>query len=247
MERERRGRREAAERQRREAEVRGIPAHRFGRAAAEVGLPSNSPSPPPLCAVGPSVSARHEAWREMVAMQQEGLIRHAGAPRLGTEARVALPHARSRGQAHRRLQLWHGGATRAQGLLPRRAARHAAVQVLPLPPRPHRQRRRRGLPRGDCGARRRPHRLLPAQRLAEQAQGGGGAARPAALEPSQNLLGAFPQAVEDAHVRAIAARAGKTPAQVCLRWGERLGLDTSVRHVQDMPRRSSSAGASSSA
>ena len=247
MERERRGRREAAERQRREAagerhpSIR--PSGRRGGFAQQLPLPS-----PPLCAVGPSVSARHEAWREMVAMQQEGLIRHAGAPRLGTEARVALPHARSRGQAHRRLQLWDGGATRAQGLLPRRAARHAAVKVLPLPPRPHRQRRRRGLPRGDCGARRRPHRLLPAQRLAEQAQGGGGgAARPAALEPSQNLLGAFSQAVEDAHVRAIAARAGKTPAQVCLRWGERLGLDTSIRHVQDMPRRSSSAGASSSA
>mmetsp|Transcript_7823 Transcript_7823/g.25795 ORF Transcript_7823/g.25795 Transcript_7823/m.25795 type:complete len:469 (+) Transcript_7823:264-1670(+) len=120
--------------------------------------------------------------------------------------------------AHRRLQLWDGRAPRAQGLLPRRAARHAAVKVLPLPPRPHRQRRRRGLPRGDCGARRRPHRLLPAQRLAEQAQGSGGCARPRDRRAGRQDAGAGhpplgrPARPERAHAlaRRGAAAAGGT-------------------------------------
>jgi len=50
-----------------------------------------------LHSVGPSVSARHEAWREMVAMQQEGLIRHIGVSNFGTaelrELKASFPDA----------------------------------------------------------------------------------------------------------------------------------------------------------
>ena len=37
-----------------------------------------------LHSVGPSVAERHEAWREMVAMQKEGTLRHIGVSNFGT-------------------------------------------------------------------------------------------------------------------------------------------------------------------
>jgi len=37
-----------------------------------------------LHSVGPSMAARHEAWREMIALQKEGTIRHLGVSNFGT-------------------------------------------------------------------------------------------------------------------------------------------------------------------
>jgi 2,5-diketo-D-gluconate reductase A len=43
-----------------------------------------------LHSVGPSVSARHEAWREMVELQKEGKIKHLGVSNFGTSELRAL-------------------------------------------------------------------------------------------------------------------------------------------------------------
>ena len=50
-----------------------------------------------LHSVGPSVAERHEAWREMVAMQKEGTLRHIGVSNFGTrdlrELKASFPDA----------------------------------------------------------------------------------------------------------------------------------------------------------
>jgi len=136
-----------------------------------------------LHSVGPSVSARHEAWREMVAMQQEGLIRHIGVSNFGTaelsELKASFPDAppatlQSKFSPYHRGRTGNGGGEDF----------HAATAELGVALTAY-------CPLNDW-----PSKL---------------------------------KAVEDAHVRAIAARAGKTPAQVILRWGVQLGLSVLTR------------------
>ena len=50
-----------------------------------------------LHSIGPSTAARHEAWREMVALQKEGTLRHIGVSNFGTaelrELKASFPDA----------------------------------------------------------------------------------------------------------------------------------------------------------
>jgi len=131
-----------------------------------------------LHSVGPSVAARHEAWREMVALQKEGTLRHIGVSNFGTdelrELKASFPDAPPV-TLQSKYSPYHRGRT------------------------------------GNAGGE---------DFLSKSSELGVVVTAYCPLNDWPSKL----KAVEDAHVAAIAARLGKTPAQVILRWGVQLGL-----------------------
>ena len=131
-----------------------------------------------LHSVGPSVAERHEAWREMVAMQKEGTLRHIGVSNFGTrdlrELKASFPDAPPV-TLQAKYSPYHRGRT------------------------------------GNSGAE---------DFLTTSSELGVVITAYCPLNDWPSKL----KAVDDHHVAAIAARLGKTPAQVILRWGVQLGL-----------------------
>jgi len=131
-----------------------------------------------LHSIGPSTAARHEAWREMVALQKEGTLRHIGVSNFGTaelrELKASFPDAPPV-TLQAKYSPYHRGRTgNAAGEDFLTASSELGVVITAY------------CPLNDW-----PSKL---------------------------------KAVDDHHVAAIAARLGKTPAQVILRWGVQLGL-----------------------
>ena len=136
-----------------------------------------------LHSVGPSPEARHEAWREMAALQKEGTIKHIGVSNFGTaelrDLKRKFPEAPP-ATLQSKFNPYHRGRTgNAGGEDFHQASAELGVAITAY------------CPLNDW-----PSKL---------------------------------KAVDDAHVGAIAARLGRTPAQVLLRWGVQLGLSVLTR------------------
>jgi diketogulonate reductase-like aldo/keto reductase len=139
-----------------------------------------------LHSVGHSLSARHEAWREMVALQREGKLRHIGVSNFGTaelrELKASFPDAPPVTLQSKFSPFHRGRTTNAGGEDFVSVAAELGVMLTAY------------CPLNDW---------------------------PSKIKP-----------VDDAHVAAIAARLGKTPAQVILRWGVQLGMTMLTRSSQ---------------
>ena len=227
--------------------MRGI--HRFGRAAAEVGLPSSSPSPPPPCVQSAPLclrGTRHGArwWRcrrrgssgtpaplalaqrrELRCLTPAAVDRHIGVSNFGTaelrELKASFPDAPP-ATLQSKFSPYHRGRTGNGG----GEDFHAATAELGVALTAY-------CPLNDW-----PSKLKAA--VEEQH-----------ARRHWSLPRTFSEPSRRQWRMRTSARSPRGPARRRRRSASagavRLGLDTSIRHVQDMPRRSSSAGASSSA
>jgi len=140
-----------------------------------------------LHSVGPGVGARHEAWKEMAALQKAGKIRHIGVSNFGSaelrQLKEAFPEAPPV-TLQSKFNPYHRGRTGNAG----GEDFHSVTNELGVVITAY-------CPLNDW--------------------------------PSKM------KAVDDAHVAAVAARVGKTPAQVILRWGVQLGLTLLTRSSKE--------------